>query len=89
MTVLQCVPVSDYWDVTFEGDCNLSFFILCMASSIPHFIIDVVLLGFPAPLIWRLHMARSQKIMLTVIFAMGSLYVAIFFISTSQLHVQP
>ena len=50
---------------------------LHLGCTVPHILIDLLLLGFPVPLIWRLHMHRSQKIILTFIFTLGSLYVAL------------
>lgn len=81
MTTLRCVPVSSLWDIFGIGHCYISGFQLFMGSSIPHITIDILLLGFPVPLIWRLHMHSSHRIILTVLFASGILYVAFLFMS--------
>ncbi|KAM0799831.1 hypothetical protein BDR22DRAFT_822202 [Usnea florida] len=39
--------------------------------TIPHIVTDAMLLIFPMPLVWKLQMRRSQKVMLTVVFALG------------------
>ena len=44
------------------------------AVSISDFVIDVVILVIPVPFIWRLHMKPAQKVAVTGIFALGSLY---------------
>lgn len=49
-----------------------------MGTSIPHVVTDVVLLGFPVPRIWNLRLHKSRKVILTVIFSLGILYIALF-----------
>lgn len=82
LTILNCVPVSAAWNLMAPGYCNFDNLELFTGSSVPHIIIDLTLLGFPMPIIWKLHMRRSQKFMLTAIFAVGSLYVTPFFAPT-------
>ena len=85
ITTLRCVPFSLNWDVNpFGRDCYVSDFQFLMGSSISHISTNVLLLGFPVPLIWRLHMPRSHRIILTVLFAMSILYVAFLFISSPR-----
>ena len=84
MTLLRCVPVNSLWDPTVPSHCYISDSQYFLESSISHIAIDVLLLGLPMPLIWRLHMHRSHITTLTVIFALGSLYVALFFMSPPQ-----
>ena len=62
-----------------EGTCHFRTIWLLVPSAIAHIITDIALLGFPVPLIRKLDMHRSQKNMLTAIFAMGGLYVDFFF----------
>ncbi|KAM0799244.1 hypothetical protein BDR22DRAFT_324926 [Usnea florida] len=46
---------------------------LYVGSWVPHIFLDVVLLGLPVPLLWKLQMRRKQKAILTAIFACGGL----------------
>ena len=46
-------------------------------SWIPHIFIDLILLAMPVPLIWKLQMRTTRKLMLTAIFACGVLYVTL------------
>ena len=82
MTFLRCIPSGSVLATSKHGDCRYGhsdwFFI---GTSIAHIITDVVLIGLPVPLISKLHIRRSQKVILIAIFAMGSLYVIIFFAS--------
>ena len=50
---------------------------LYVGSWVPHIFIDLVLLGLPVPLLWKLQMHLSQKLILTGVFACGGLYVAL------------
>lgn len=86
LTILRCVPVNQLWVPRIIGHCYISGFQFFLGASIPHIITDILLMFFPLPLIWRLDMHRSHRLMLSVIFALGSLYVAFFFLSPSQVH---
>ena len=66
------------WNFEIGSECHVATFAIYVGSSTPHIVTDVVLLGFPVPLIWNLHMHKSKKIMLTAIFAVGGLWVALF-----------
>lgn len=50
---------------------------LYVGSWVPHIFIDLVLLGLPVPLLWKLQMHIKKKAMLIAIFACGGLYVAL------------
>ena len=49
---------------------------LYVGSWVPHIFIDLVLLGLPVPLLWKLQMRITQKLILTAVFACGGVYVA-------------
>lgn len=46
---------------------------LYVGSWVPHIFLDIVLLGLPVPLLWKLQMRRKQKSILTAVFACGGL----------------
>ena len=48
-----------------------------LGSWVPHIFIDLVLLCLPVPLLWKLQMQKTQKVILTAVFACGGLYVAL------------
>ena len=50
---------------------------LYVGSWVPHIFLDLVLLGLPVPLLWKLQMRRKQKSILIAVFACGGLYVAL------------
>ena len=46
---------------------------LYVGSWVPHIFIDLMLLGLPMPLLWKLQMQSTRKLILTGIFAVGGL----------------
>ena len=73
-TIFQCHPVDGFWEVDSQGTCHR--YEVLLGASIPHIITDVAMLLVPITLVWRTpHMGRSQKVMLSGIFALGGLYV--------------
>ncbi|KAL8703730.1 MAG: hypothetical protein Q9201_003103 [Fulgogasparrea decipioides] len=76
VTVLQCQPVSDFWDRyapaakgPFHCGVNVNQFF--NGNSIPNIITDAALLVLPMPFIWQLHLPKAQKVALTSIFILG------------------
>lgn len=58
---------------------------LYAGSWVPHIFIDLVLLGLPLPLLWKLQMQRTQKVILTAVFACGGLVTIISIIRLANL----
>jgi len=56
------------------GHCiNIESFFL--GQAIPNIVTDGILLALPLPLIWDLHLPKGQKMALSGVFLLGSLYV--------------
>ena len=81
MTIFQCSPIDSFWEWDYSSvpllDCHGpdsgSPPGRYLGYTIPHIVTDAVLLILQMPLVWKLQMRRSQKVMLTVVFAMGGL----------------
>jgi hypothetical protein len=75
--ILQCIPVECQWDKSNVGSCNcfdiLSYF---RFVSLPNIITDLVILVLPWRMVWHLKLSRSQKLSLTGVFLIGSMYVS-------------
>ncbi|KAL8727983.1 MAG: hypothetical protein Q9181_005500 [Wetmoreana brouardii] len=76
ITILQCQPVSDFWDRfapaakgPFHCGVNVNQFF--NGNSIPNIITDAALLVLPMPFIWQLHLPKAQKVALTSVFILG------------------
>ncbi|MCJ1352543.1 MAG: hypothetical protein MMC33_002527 [Icmadophila ericetorum] len=75
-SILSCVPVAGFWDKASPSKCiNTTRFFLGVA--IPNITTDLVILIFPLPMIWKLRMAKSQKVALMGVFTLGGFVVII------------
>ncbi|TVY45829.1 hypothetical protein LSUB1_G000099 [Lachnellula subtilissima] len=79
VAIFACHPIRGYWDKTIPSKCiNTTNFYY--GIGIPNLITDVMLIIFPLPMVWKLHMPLSQKIAVSGIFALGGFIVAVSFI---------
>ena len=73
--IFECTPIDYSWHPVRSGRCiNLDQFFL--GQAIPNIVTDMVILALPLPMIWKLHLPKSQKLALTCIFSLGALCVA-------------
>lgn len=68
--LLQCQPISAFWDVSVEGNC-LDFRELNLVSAIGHTITTLIVVMLPQPLIWKLNMSWSKKLAYSGICLLG------------------
>ncbi|TDZ10312.1 Satratoxin biosynthesis SC1 cluster protein 4 [Colletotrichum sidae] len=70
VSCLQCRPLEALWDLSVTGVCiNFSYFSVFNSSF--NFLLDVVILLTPLPLVRQLNSSRRKKILLTINFALG------------------
>lgn len=70
-----CRPFAKNIDVTVvDGQC-LNKTALYIATGILNIITDIMVLLLPIPMVLRLQMSTSRKIMLILLFSVGSMYV--------------
>lgn len=71
-STFMCLPVAYFWDKTIDGHCmnQLAFWFSNAALNI---CTDLIVFGFPMPLLKRLQLPKNQKIGLMIIFAFGGL----------------
>ncbi|KAL8863808.1 MAG: hypothetical protein Q9174_007542, partial [Haloplaca sp. 1 TL-2023] len=68
----QCRPISGSWNPYIDAKCIdtnaaiLSIAVMTIAT-------DVVILGLPVPLVWKLQLPQAQKVQLTGVFLLGTL----------------
>lgn len=68
--VLLCSPIEKQWKPSTPGHCHPNT-VLWLSSAIPSVGIDLILLLLPLPMLWRLQMAKSRKILIMTVFACG------------------
>lgn len=74
-----CRPLSYYWTQYRDpkgGKCLFDLYKFYIGNAIANVVTDVVILLVPVPLVWRLQMRTSLKVMVSCIFILGGLYVA-------------
>ena len=69
-TLFLCSPIQKQWNPTVAGNCGDTGG-LWLGSAIPSVIIDVIILALPMPMLWRLKLMRSRKILITGVFVCG------------------
>jgi hypothetical protein len=74
--IFTCTPVSGFWDKSIPSKCipNLPQWYINAGGNI---ITDVAVFCLPLPAIWKLQLAKQQRIILVGIFGLGFLYVSL------------
>ena len=74
-TVFQCTPVSLYWN-QLAGDTSgfcINGYSFLAANAALNITSDIMILILPMPIVWRLHIKKSQKLAISSIFLLGGL----------------
>lgn len=68
--LLQCTPIEKAWKSSIDGHCipQWNWF---LGTALTSMIIDVIILLMPLPMLWRLHMSKLRKLMITGVFICG------------------
>jgi len=70
--IFACTPRSKIWNRFEEGTC-VNVFAVTVASSFFNFLLDLVMLGMPQGIIWRLQLSTKKKVAISLLFAVGVL----------------
>jgi hypothetical protein len=84
--LFSCSPINYFWkkwDGEHEGHCT-SHNALLIAHAIMNIVLDVVVIGIPMPILFKLHMSREKKVGMCVMFAVGIVYVSDPFFSVQR-----
>ncbi|KAL8820396.1 MAG: hypothetical protein Q9223_001387, partial [Gallowayella weberi] len=71
-SLLLCQPISYNWDASVNGHCG-NVAANCLAGAVVNTFTDILILILPMPTIWHLHVPLRNKIILSLIFGLGSL----------------
>jgi hypothetical protein len=74
VSIFSCKPVQAFWTHQPGSTCIVSehFYI---ANAVPNIITDAIILALPIHMVWKLHTSKWERVALTFIFLLGSLYV--------------
>ena len=70
MTVFLCTPSQKYYEPTVPGYC-MNLDTAWLASAIPSVVIDVYILTLPMPMLWKLQLKLTRKLLLLGVFVCG------------------
>ena len=73
MAFVQCIPLQGVWDHRIHAKCIPNTVTLWYFNGVFNIVTDVAILLLPIPIVWKLELPRSQKILLTCIFGLGFL----------------
>ena len=76
--IFQCTPVDKAWRPSKPGHC-IDFIPFFYGNSIPNMILDYLILLLPVIPVLKLQMLPLQKALVLGAFALGSVFVALFF----------
>ncbi|KAF2877963.1 hypothetical protein BDV95DRAFT_600652 [Massariosphaeria phaeospora] len=65
-----CIPLERFWNPMAPGKC-IKLREFCIASGLLHVFLDVFILAFPLPIIWRLKTTTSTKLTVSLICLLG------------------
>ena len=71
VTIFQCRPMNGAWLLEENPKC-IDFHSFVLASGITAFILDVIILCMPMPLIWGLQLSIRRKVVVTFTFLLGA-----------------
>ncbi|KAL8896774.1 MAG: hypothetical protein Q9192_002918 [Flavoplaca navasiana] len=71
-SLVLCRPISINWDASVNGTCG-NVAANCLAGAGINTLTDILILILPMPIIWRLHVPLRNKLILSLIFGLGSL----------------
>ncbi|KAF4626140.1 hypothetical protein G7Y89_g12023 [Cudoniella acicularis] len=62
--IFQCIPISSIWGETAPNYC-INYPLLIIVIGVVNTITDIIILGLPMPLLWRLQLSTARKQLLT------------------------
>ena len=72
--VLECTPVSYYWDKSIRGGSCIDGTQFYRWNGVANLLIDFMILSITFPMVWGLNISLRQKVTLSGVFALGILY---------------
>lgn len=83
VVVLHCIPVEAYWDLRVTEKKCINEVAAHMASASLNTLTDFYIFLLPVHTVWSLKLPIRQRIGLVAIFAIGSMYVDMFYLLTN------
>lgn len=68
--LLQCRPLHKSWERKIPGECY-DYYLWWLSSTLSNFLLDMIVLLLPLPMLWRLQIDRSKKKYIYCVFITG------------------
>lgn len=75
VAIFECKPVAYYWDKSILGGSCINETQFYRWNGVANLLIDFMILSLTFPMVWRLKITLRQKITVSGIFALGTLFV--------------
>lgn len=76
--IFTCIPVQAAWDYSIEDARCIDILAYFYTVAGVNIATDLLLCFVPLPTVWRLQMPKGQKVVVCMIFGMGTLFVFLF-----------
>jgi hypothetical protein len=73
--IFTCVPVEAAWDYSIRNARCIDILTYLYISAGFNVATDILLCFLPLPTIWNLKMPKAQRVIVCLLFSMGTLYV--------------
>ncbi|KAL6714744.1 hypothetical protein ACLMJK_008169 [Lecanora helva] len=70
VVIFQCVPIKALWAPTTPARC-VDFGRFALAMGVINIITDLAILTLPLPVVWRLRISRTKKVLISITFIVG------------------
>ena len=70
LNVIQCQPISAFWYRDSAGTC-VALRTVLLSTAAPNVVTDTLLLILPLPILWKLPIGASRRLVLSVVFMLG------------------
>ena len=74
-TIFQCSPIAYSWNKTIVGGHCINVHVMWIVQDILILVLNIYVVVLPLPMIWDLQITRPEKIAISGVFLLGSLYV--------------
>ncbi|KAF5026367.1 hypothetical protein F66182_1575 [Fusarium sp. NRRL 66182] len=89
MVFLQCIPLQAVWDPRIKGRCIAHTTTWWYINGVINIVSDFAIIIIPLPVVWKLNLARSQKILLSGVFGLGLFTIAVSILRLQWLTPKP
>lgn len=71
--LLVCRPIQYYWDKLIPGGHCETFGHGFTITAVINLLLDISVIVLPAPIVWKLQMARRRKVAVSLVFSLGAM----------------